>query len=578
MRQSGFGNIVASSLFCLFYTRMNNMGLLMTHRIRYGNTNTLIGSFCVESLQTCRCSWDRIVCCSQPTMSMGHASTHRPRLVLPSSASGFAGARQSLLMKKRVVSEKNKTQRVCASAEVVRNDKGEIVQKGSPLVMPEGGRNQTNSVLAVILGGGAGTRLYPLTKNRAKPAVPIGGAYRLIDVPMSNCINSGMSKIYILTQFNSTSLNRHLAKTYNFGAGGVRFGGEGFVEVLAATQTPTDKEWFQGTADAVRQYSWLFEDIKNRSVEDIVILSGDHLYRMDYMRFVDHHRATNADVTIGCLPMDDERASDFGLMKIDDQGRIIEFAEKPKGDALKAMAVDTTVLGLDDKAAAMNPYIASMGIYVFKKSAMLELLRQHPEMNDFGGEIIPLAAADYNVQAFLFNDYWEDIGTIKSFFHANLALTANPPKFEFHNPEGPIYTSPRFLPPAKVIQSELTDAIVSHGAMVKNSKIKHSIIGLRSRVGVDTTIEDTMIMGADYYESDEQRKLLESQGKVPIGIGAGTTLKNVIVDKNARIGKNCTIVNRENVQEASKEEDGYYIRDGIVVVLRNGTIPDNTII
>eukprot|EP00889_Picochlorum_renovo_P002856 jgi/Picre1/29886/NNA_005267.t1 len=471
------------------------MGLLMTHRI------------------------------SQPTMSMGHASTHRPR----------------------VVSEKNKTQRVCASAEVVRNDKGEIVQKGSPLVMPEGGRNQTNSVLAVILGGGAGTRLYPLTKNRAKPAVPIGGAYRLIDVPMSNCINSGMSKIYILTQFNSTSLNRHLAKTYNFGAGGVRFGGEGFVEVLAATQTPTDKEWFQGTADAVRQYSWLFEDIKNRSVEDIVILSGDHLYRMDYMRFVDHHRATNADVTIGCLPMDDERASDFGLMKIDDQGRIIEFAEKPKGDALKAMAVDTTVLGLDEKAAAMNPYIASM-------------------------------AADYNVQAFLFNDYWEDIGTIKSFFHANLALTANPPKFEFHNPEGPIYTSPRFLPPAKVIQSELTDAIVSHGAMVKNSKIKHSIIGLRSRVGVDTTIEDTMIMGADYYESDEQRKLLESQGKVPIGIGAGTTLKNVIVDKNARIGKNCTIVNRENVQEASKEEDGYYIRDGIVVVLRNGTIPDNTII
>jgi glucose-1-phosphate adenylyltransferase len=454
----------------------------------------------------------------------------------------------------------------------------ESVKQGSPQLMPEGGRSQTNNVLAVILGGGAGTRLYPLTKNRAKPAVPIGGAYRLIDVPMSNCINSGMSKIYILTQFNSTSLNRHLAKTYNFGAGGVRFGGEGFVEVLAATQTPTDKEWFQGTADAVRQYAWLFEDIKNRNVEEIVILSGDHLYRMDYMRFVDHHRATNADVTIGCLPMDDSRASDFGLMKIDGDGRIVEFAEKPKGDALKAMAVDTTVLGLNEAAAKENPYIASMGIYVFKKQAMIDLLKQHPEMNDFGGEIIPKAAADYKVMAYLFNDYWEDIGTIKSFFHANLALTANPPKFEFHNPEGPIYTSPRFLPPAKIVESSLTNAIVSHGAMVKQSTVKRSIIGLRSRIGPGTVIEDTMIMGADYYESDEQRLALESKGGIPIGIGSNTHLKNVIVDKNARIGTNCKIINAEQITEAAREEEGYYIRDGIVVVLRNGTIRDNTTI
>ena len=242
---------------------------------------------------------------------------------------------------------------------------------------------------------------------------------------MSNCINSGLSKIYILTQFNSTSLNRHLARTYNFGAGGVRFGGEGFVEVLAATQTPTDKEWFQGTADAVRQYAWLFEDIKNRSVEDIVILSGDHLYRMDYMKFVDHHRATNADITIGCLPMDDKRASDFGLMKIDGEGRIVEFSEKPKGDALKAMQVDTTVLGLPKHEALEKPYIASMGIYVFKKRAMLDLLKGDATMNDFGGEIIPQAAQDYRVMAYLFNEYWEDIGTIESFFHANLALTKN---------------------------------------------------------------------------------------------------------------------------------------------------------
>ena len=267
--------------------------------------------------------------------------------------------------------------------------------------------------------------MYPLTKNRAKPAVPIGGAYRLIDVPMSNCINSGLSKIYILTQFNSTSLNRHLARTYNFGAGGVRFGGEGFVEVLAATQTPNDKKWFQGTADAVRQYAWLFSDIKNRDVQDIVILSGDHLYRMDYMNFVNYHRSTDADITIGCLPMDDSRASDFGLMKIDEEGRIIEFSEKPKGDALKAMQVDTTVLGLDAEEAAKNPYIASMGIYVFKKEAMLKLLEENMDKNDFGGEIIPSAAKDYKVMAYLFNGYWEDIGTIEAFFHANLSLTEN---------------------------------------------------------------------------------------------------------------------------------------------------------
>jgi glucose-1-phosphate adenylyltransferase len=430
----------------------------------------------------------------------------------------------------------------------------------------------------VILGGGAGTRLYPLTKQRAKPAVPIGGAYRLIDVPMSNCINSGLSKIYILTQFNSTSLNRHLARTYNFGASGVRFGGEGFVEVLAATQTPTDKEWFQGTADAVRQYSWLFEDIKNRSVEDIVILSGDHLYRMDYMAFVDRHRATNADISIGCLPMDDKRASDFGLMKINDEGRIIEFSEKPKGDALKAMQVDTTVLGLDAAKAKDNPYIASMGIYVFKKQVMLDLLKGDATLNDFGGEIIPKAAQDKRVMAYLFDDYWEDIGTIESFFEANLALTENPPKFEFHNPEGPIYTSPRFLPPAKIVESQLKNTIVSHGAMLKRSTVNRSIIGLRSRISEGAVIENSMIMGADYYESDEQRAALIAEGKIPIGIGANSHLRKVIVDKNGRIGKNCKILNTENVHEATREEQGYYIRSGIVVVTRNGVIPDGTVI
>jgi glucose-1-phosphate adenylyltransferase len=243
------------------------------------------------------------------------------------------------------------------------------------------------------------------------------------------------------------------------------------------------------------------------------------------------------------------------------------------------MAVDTTVLGLDKASAAANPYIASMGIYVFKKQTMLDLLKDNSKDNDFGGEIIPKAAADYNVQAYLFNDYWEDIGTIKSFFHANLGLTSNPPKFEFHDSEGPIYTSPRFLPPAMVVGSRLTDTIVSHGAMVSDSTIKHSIVGLRARVGAGANIEDTMIMGADFYENDEQRAALEAAGKVPIGIGAGTTLRNTIVDKNGRIGKNCTIINKDNVQEDfTKESEGYYIRDGIVVVLRNATIPDGTTI
>lgn len=399
----------------------------------------------------------------------------------------------------------------------------------------------------------------------------------MIDVPMSNCINSGINKIYILTQFNSTSLNRHLARTYNFGASGVR-GGEGFVEVLAATQTPESKNWFQGTADAMRQYAWLFKDIKNRKIDEVVILSGDHLYRMDYMKFVDHHRATGADITIGCLPMDDSRASDFGLMKIDDTGRIIEFAEKPKGAALKAMEVDTTVLGLSAEEAAQQKYIASMGIYVFSKDLMLELLEGDPTQHDFGGEIIPKAAKKNKVQAYLFDDYWEDIGTIKSFFESNLSLTHNPPQFEFYDPDFPVYTSPRFLPPAKVIKSKLTDAIVSHGAYLNECTVDTSIIGLRSRINSGVKIERSMLMGADYYESDQQRAALLANGQVPIGVGTNTTLKNVIADKNARIGENCTIINKEGVQEADKEEEGYYIRSGIVVLLRNQTIPSGTVI
>ena len=281
-------------------------------------------------------------------------------------------------------------------------------------------------VLGIILGGGAGTRLYPLTKLRAKPAVPLAGKYRLIDIPVSNCINSEIIKIYVLTQYNSASLNRHLTRSYNFAGFN-----DGFVEVLAAQQTSENPDWFQGTADAVRQYLWLLEEW---DVDEFVILSGDHLYRMDYSKFVQRHRETNADITLSVVPMDEKRASAFGLMKIDDHGRVISFSEKPKGEALKAMAVDTTKLGLDPQKAQEMPYIASMGIYVFKKDVLVNLLKQNLDKTDFGGEIIPSAAADHNIQAYLFKGYWEDIGTIEAFYDANLALTQQPtPPFSFYD-------------------------------------------------------------------------------------------------------------------------------------------------
>ncbi len=438
----------------------------------------------------------------------------------------------------------------------------------------------SRNVLAIILGGGAGSRLYPLTKKRAKPAVPIGGAYRLIDVPMSNCINSGISKIYILTQFNSTSLNRHLTRAYNFG-NSIRFGGDGFVEILAATQTPTPggKDWFQGTADAVRRYAWLLESVKIRQVEDIVILSGDHLYRMDYMKFVQKHRDTDADITVAAIPCDEKRAGDFGLMKIDATGRINDFAEKPKGEALEQMKVDTTILGLSPDEAEEKPYIASMGIYVFKKDALIELLNEKmPTANDFGSEIIPAAAEDMRVQAYLFNDYWEDIGTMKSFFEANLALAQHPPRFEFYDALNPIFTSPRFLPPAKVQNCQVTDSIISHGAMLEDCEVENAIIGLRSRVGKGVKIIDAMLMGADYYESEEVREKLLSENQVPIGIGDNTVIQNAICDKNCRVGQNCAIVNSGGVEEANLEEDGIYIRSGIVTILADATIPDGTIV
>ncbi|KAK3002981.1 hypothetical protein RJ639_018736 [Escallonia herrerae] len=440
-------------------------------------------------------------------------------------------------------------------------------------------KRDPKTVVAIILGGGAGTRLFPLTKRRAKPAVPIGGAYRLIDVPMSNCINSGINKVYILTQFNSASLNRHLARAYNFG-GGVTFG-DGYVEVLAATQTPGEagKAWFQGTADAVRQFHWLFEDARSKDIEDVLILSGDHLYRMDYMDFVQNHRQSGADITISSLPMDDSRASDFGLMKIDNKGRVLSFSEKPRGDDLKAMAVDTTILGLSREEAEKKPYIASMGVYVFKKEILLNLLRwRFPTANDFGSEIIPASAREFFVKAYLFNDYWEDIGTIRSFFEANLALTAHPPRFSFYEASKPMFTSRRNLPPSKIDNCKIVDSIISHGSFLTDCFTEHSVVGIRSRINSNVHLKDTVMLGADYYETDVEISSLLAEGRVPIGIGENTKIRECIIDKNARIGKNVIIANSEGIQEADRSSEGFYIRSGITVILKNSTIQDGLVI
>ncbi|MCX5955432.1 MAG: glucose-1-phosphate adenylyltransferase [Cyanobacteria bacterium] len=428
-------------------------------------------------------------------------------------------------------------------------------------------------VLAIILGGGAGTRLYPLTKTRAKPAVPLAGKYRLIDIPISNCINSEINKIYVLTQFNSASLNRHLTMSYNLSAGF----GQGFVEVLAAQQTPDSPSWFEGTADAVRKYQWLFQEW---DVDHYLILSGDQLYRMDYSKFVQHHVETGAQLSVGALPVDAAQAEEFGLMRTTADGRIREFREKPKGQSLEAMRVDTQSLGLSADEASRRPFLASMGIYVFSRDTLFDLLNSNPGATDFGKEIIPasLERGD-NLQSFLFDDYWEDIGTIGAFFEANLALTEQPnPAFSFYDEKFPIYTRPRYLPPSKLHDAQVTQSIIGEGSLLKACSIHHCVLGVRTRVEDEVVLQDSLVMGADYFESMEERLLLRERGGIPIGVGRGTTVKRAILDKNVRIGENVTIINKDRVEEADRPELNVYIRNGIVVVVKNGTIPDGSVI
>ncbi len=428
-----------------------------------------------------------------------------------------------------------------------------------------------DDILAIVLGGGRGSRLYPLTKLRAKPALPLAGKYRLIDIPVSNCINSGIQKIYVITQFNSASLNQHISSTYRFSGFS-----KGFVQVLAAQQTPDSPDWFMGTADAVRKSLWVMDSVK---ADDYLILSGDHLYRMDYRPFVEQHRNSSADVTISVVPMNAERASSFGLLKIDESGRIVEFKEKPTPDGLDQLKVDTGILGLDRATAEKNPYIASMGIYLFKRKVLDELLNNNTSLIDFGKDAIPFSIHHYSVRAYLFKGYWEDIGTIETFYRANLELVKQPnPSFSFYDEEFPIYAHARFLPPSKILNADLRDAMICDGCIVKSSRVVNSIIGIRSRLENNSVIENTLMMGADFYQSMDERDADIKAGRVPVGVGTDSIIRNAIIDKNARIGRRVSIVNKNNIQNKECEREGYSVCSGIVVVLKGATIPDNAVI
>jgi glucose-1-phosphate adenylyltransferase len=426
------------------------------------------------------------------------------------------------------------------------------------------------NLLAVILGGGAGKRLFPLTRDRSKPAVPLGGKYRIVDVPISNCINSDVIRMFVLTQYNSASLNKHIATTYRFS----NFA-DGFVEILAAEQTPESGQWFQGTADAVRQ---VLPHIRDWRIDTLLILSGDHLYRMDYRKFLARHYESNADITISVIPIVPDSASEFGLLKTDNDGRVIEFREKPKGDALETMRVDTTSLGLSAEEAKARPYLASMGIYVFKYDRLEEVLAADNSRLDFGKEVIPGSIHKYNVQAFLFDGYWEDIGTIGAFYKANLDMTTAIPPFNLFDAEAPMFTRARYLPPSKINQCEIRESIISEGCIINGAKIINSLIGLRSRLGEGVQLEAAYMMGADYYQTLEDMQADLASGRPWIGVDEGTIIRRAIIDKNARIGANVRLLNDAGIEEADGPNGSYYIRDRIIIVPKNGLIPDGTVV
>jgi glucose-1-phosphate adenylyltransferase len=414
-------------------------------------------------------------------------------------------------------------------------------------------------VLAIILGGGRGARLFPLTLKRSKPAVPIGGKYRLIDIPISNCLNADLRQIFVLTQFNSESLNKHIAMTYKFDVFS-----SGFVSVLAAEQTEEGGNWFQGTADAVRQS---LRHMRRTTGRDLLILSGDQLYSMDYRDMLRTHRESGADATVAVIPVSAEQAGGFGILKMDATGRIVHFDEKPPAERLPSLVSQLPTGG--------SGYLASMGIYLFKRDVLEQALAS-PKLVDFGRHVIPDAVPRQRVQAHVYRGYWEDVGTIQSYFQANLALCAPIPPFDFYDEAHPVYTHPRFLPASKVERCNIHNALISEGCIMNGAEIDRAVIGIRSRIGAATRIRNSLVAGADFYETLEDMRTTEAGGVPAVGIGAESIIENAIIDKNARIGRGVRIVNEAGIKE--KDGKGYYIREGIVIVPKNGVIPDGMII
>jgi len=415
-------------------------------------------------------------------------------------------------------------------------------------------------VIGVVLGGGQGTRLYPLTKFRSKPAVPLGGKYRLIDISISNCLNSRINRVFVLTQFNSASLNKHIVHTYSFDM----FSG-GFVDILAAEQTPDNPNWFQGTADAVRQS--IKHILPYTAAKYVIVLSGDQLYQMDLRRIINYHIEQKADITVAAIAVTADAAPGLGCMKVQPDGRVIEFREKPKIDELPDIRFTSRTDGRD--------FLASMGIYVFHKQALIDLLTESTAI-DFGKEVIPQSIQSRRVSAFTFDGYWEDIGTIRSFYEANLALTDPAPKFNFYDVDTPVYTHPRNLPGSKLNNCNVHHSIISEGCILSGADIKHSIIGVRSRIGGGTTIKHSIIMGADRFETVEQLEENAAKRMPHIGVGNHCTIINAIIDKEARIGDNVSIINAHNLQE--KDDENYTIRDGIIVIPKGAWIKNGTVI
>lgn len=423
------------------------------------------------------------------------------------------------------------------------------------------------NVVALVLGGGRGTRLFPLTSIRSKPAVPLGAMYRLIDIPISNCLNSGINQIYVLTQFMSVSLHRHIRRTYNFD----QFSG-GFVEILAAQETMrSGTDWYQGTADAVRKNLTYFDQ---RGVEYVLILSGDQLYRMDFSAMLAEHRQRNADVSIAGLPVSEEAARSFGVMRLDDQGRVLGFLEKPQTmQELDLVRTDPALMQARGFGDPRRPILASMGIYLFRLDVLRKVL-QKTDYHDFGKEIFPATIRTHNVQAFLFDGYWEDIGTIRAFYEANLSLAARQPPFELGLPEAVVYTRPRFLPPTRIGNATLNNSLVAAGCVIGDGAvIENSVIGLRSIIGDGAVIRDTVMMGADFYLTDEERGACTS-GFPPVGIGPRSQIRGAIIDKNVRVGAGVQIDNRAGIDSTPLEHPQCVIRDGIPVIVKGAVMPD----